>query len=430
MKGIGGVEMSKKDDSIKVGTLADKADESFISSGIKELDDLIGGGFAVGRITELWGKEGVGKTHLVTQFMANISKDKKILFCDTEFALNKTRVTEMGANPKNIDYFASSHLEEVCKLMTDSVGKYDDLTKVFGEVDDTLKPILLERLAKETKPKEIQKSIRGSLEATKRLQLADPNVDPLDSLKQEARKYKSAEEFVNSQIRRPQATDNVWQDTLPSGTRPKSVDKIVKSGGNPLYHDTTANGVLGILDSGEIKASQAPFSQIAGQGKRVSTTRNFDNYSRYNKSPYRLVIDESKAGQRAIPDNRGEFESIFKKGVPTKAVSSVSVDITNPALLGDIRSGKLAEVIKEAKEKGIAVEPFEGKVLPNEGANAEVQIMTSKAFSDAFPEYNTKLKQLTDLYKQATAPQVGKTDPISAINQKKFSYTQAQLDKH
>lgn len=117
--------MSKKDDSIKVGTLADKADESFISSGIKELDDLIGGGFAVGRITELWGKEGVGKTHLVTQFMANISKDKKILFCDTEFALNKTRVTEMGANLKNIDYFASSHLEEVCKLMTDSVGKYD-----------------------------------------------------------------------------------------------------------------------------------------------------------------------------------------------------------------------------------------------------------------------------------------------------------------
>lgn len=234
--------------------------------------------------------------------------------------------------------------------------------------------------------------------------------DPQAALKKEALKYKSADEFVNSQVSRPKTTDNVWQDTLPSGTRPDSIKKVTKSGGNPLYHDTTADGVLGILDSGEIKASQAPFSSIAGQGKRVSTTRNFDNYSRYSKSPYRLVIDESKTGQRAIPDNREEFESIFRKGVSTKAVNSIAIDTTNPALLDDIRSGKLKNVIESAKKKGVTIEPFEGKVLPNEGANAEVQTMTSRAFSEAFPEYKTRISQLTDLYNQAhtEAPQVGK----------------------
>lgn len=113
------------DNEIKITKLSSKADESFISSGIAELDNLIGGGFPIGRITELWGKEGVGKTYLVTQLMAHISKNKKILFCDTEFALNKARVVEMGADPKNIDYYANSNLEEVCSLMTESVGKYD-----------------------------------------------------------------------------------------------------------------------------------------------------------------------------------------------------------------------------------------------------------------------------------------------------------------
>lgn len=116
--------MTKKDDEIVVGTLADKADESFIQSGVKELDELIGG-IPRGRITEFWGKEGCGKSHLASLIMANISKTHKVLFVDSEFSLNKSRVESLGALPENIDYYASSHLEEVCQLIIDSVGKYD-----------------------------------------------------------------------------------------------------------------------------------------------------------------------------------------------------------------------------------------------------------------------------------------------------------------
>jgi len=193
--------------------------------------------------------------------------------------------------------------------------------------------------------------------------------DPLDSLKQEAT---------------PPA--NAFQDTLPSGNRPQSIKDVVSKGGNPLYHDTNANGVLGILDTGEIKTSQAPFSSIAGQGKRVSTTRNFDNYSRYGKSPYRFVIDETRTGQRAIPDNREEFESIFNKPVKANAIESLAIDTTNPEIIRDIDSGRLQEVIDKAREKGIKIEPFEGKILPDEYANKEVQQLTKDKFNNFYTQ--------------------------------------------
>lgn len=108
----------------QVASLLDKLDEQFISSGIAELDSLLGGGFARGRITELWGAEGVGKTQLVTQLMAHC-KDLKILYVDAEFSFNAQRAATVGVNSKNVDYIADARLERVCELLVASVGKYD-----------------------------------------------------------------------------------------------------------------------------------------------------------------------------------------------------------------------------------------------------------------------------------------------------------------
>lgn len=115
----------KKTQAPTVTTLSDKEDEKFIPTGIKELDEVLGGGIYRGRITELWGSEGIGKTHIVTKIMANLSKDQKVLYIDTEFALNRQRVEELGADPKNIKYVADSHLEAVCELLVQEVGNYD-----------------------------------------------------------------------------------------------------------------------------------------------------------------------------------------------------------------------------------------------------------------------------------------------------------------
>lgn len=115
----------KKETEEHIGSLDDKAEESFVESGISEIDELLGGGFARGRITELWGVEGVGKTHIATMFMASLSKTQKVLYVDAEYALNKARVRDLGADPRNIAYYANSGLEQVCELLVKSVGKYD-----------------------------------------------------------------------------------------------------------------------------------------------------------------------------------------------------------------------------------------------------------------------------------------------------------------
>ena len=254
--------------------------------------------------------------------------------------------------------------------------------------------------------------------------------DPLKALKQEA--PKSIDELANDPLFNntqnvPPA--NAFQDILPSKTRPNSIKEVVNGGGNPLYHDTNAKGVLGILDSGEIRPSQAPFSQIAGQGKRVSTTRNFDNYSRYHNSPYRFVIDEGKTGQKSIPDNRQEFESIFNKPVKSNAIHALAIDTTNPAIIADAQNGKLVQVLAKAKEKGINVEPFEGKVLPNEYSNNEIQQLAKQAFTDLYNQAHKNKLGLTKL-NEGGYVRIGKTknvqpnNPIDAIKaeSKRFGY--------
>lgn len=106
-------------------SLNDKIEELFIPTGIKELDSIIGGGVYRGRITEIWGQEAVGKTNLVTRILANLSKDQKVLFCDSEFALNKERVKALGADPSNISYLADARLERVAETMLAAIGKFD-----------------------------------------------------------------------------------------------------------------------------------------------------------------------------------------------------------------------------------------------------------------------------------------------------------------
>ena len=117
--------MSKKEAvEVGIGKLSDKPDEEFISTGYVELDSLIGG-FARRRITEVWGKEGVGKSHLMAKCLAEVSKDHKVLYVDAEFALNKSRIEALGANPKNIDYVALAQLEKVAELLVREVNNYD-----------------------------------------------------------------------------------------------------------------------------------------------------------------------------------------------------------------------------------------------------------------------------------------------------------------
>lgn len=114
--------MSNKDKSIK--KMSEVAAIEFCSSGVPEIDELVGG-YPKGRITQVYGLAGIGKTSLMVRCLAEVSKKSKVLYCDVENAINVERVKELGGDLSKIDYNNSSILEDVCELIRTNLNKYD-----------------------------------------------------------------------------------------------------------------------------------------------------------------------------------------------------------------------------------------------------------------------------------------------------------------
>ena len=112
-----------KKDELRVGTLADIPAEGYVSSGVPEVDGVLGGGFPRGRITQIWGNPGVGKSYLLAKTMARL--DGHILYIDCEYALNKARLKSLGVDLSKVDYVADSRLEKVAEQVLASVQNYD-----------------------------------------------------------------------------------------------------------------------------------------------------------------------------------------------------------------------------------------------------------------------------------------------------------------
>lgn len=117
--------MSKKSSKSEpsIAKLSTQEDVEFITSGMEAFDKEMGG-IPRGRVTEIWGKEGVGKTYMVSQILA-ANTDKKVLLIDSEFAVDKKRITMLGGDVSKIDFIADAQLERVAHLMIKSIGKYD-----------------------------------------------------------------------------------------------------------------------------------------------------------------------------------------------------------------------------------------------------------------------------------------------------------------
>lgn len=111
----------KGEDEVAVVKLTET---EYMATGVEEIDELLGGGWARGRLTELWGNPGVGKSHLLARTMAH-NKDLKIMYVDAEFALNKARLEELGVDVAKIDFVQDGRLEKVTEHVIGSVGKYD-----------------------------------------------------------------------------------------------------------------------------------------------------------------------------------------------------------------------------------------------------------------------------------------------------------------
>ncbi len=107
-----------------IQTLAELGDLEFITSGIAEVD-AITGGLPKSRISEIYGVQGVGKTHLMYKCLSAISNEGKTLYIDVENAMNPARLKSMGVNEKNILIANMSMLEDVAEYTIANIDKYD-----------------------------------------------------------------------------------------------------------------------------------------------------------------------------------------------------------------------------------------------------------------------------------------------------------------
>jgi len=86
-----------------------------VSSGIGELDTVLGGGIVRGSLVLLGGDPGIGKSTLLTQTSAHLAKERKVLYVSAEESCSqvKMRCERLGLDSDNLLLLNETCLEEV-----------------------------------------------------------------------------------------------------------------------------------------------------------------------------------------------------------------------------------------------------------------------------------------------------------------------------
>lgn len=95
------------------------ADIEAIPTGIKEIDDILGvGGFPVGRITNLYGPEGSGKSSLALHAVKEaVDLGKRVVFIDAEFALNTEYARNIGIDLSKVYIYQPETAEQAFDII-------------------------------------------------------------------------------------------------------------------------------------------------------------------------------------------------------------------------------------------------------------------------------------------------------------------------
>jgi recombination protein RecA len=114
-----------KENGFDITLLKDVKPLERITSGFAEVDELIGGGIPKGRVTEIYGMQGVGKTSLMAHCLSQMSQEGKVLYVDAENAMNPEQLKELGANQDNVVTTDTYILEDVADYVIESLNDYD-----------------------------------------------------------------------------------------------------------------------------------------------------------------------------------------------------------------------------------------------------------------------------------------------------------------
>ena len=97
-----------------------------LSTGIGDLDVVLGGGFLPGGVVLVAGQPGIGKSTLLAQISAFVGRDKKVLYVSGEESVSqvKLRAERLGAaNAKGLQLASSNSAEDIAASI--QTGQYD-----------------------------------------------------------------------------------------------------------------------------------------------------------------------------------------------------------------------------------------------------------------------------------------------------------------
>lgn len=103
-----------------------KQNVDFIDTSIPAFNRVLGGGIPRGRITEVYGQAGAGKTMLCLQTMAQAQKEGITGFIDMEHAISFERMTTMGIDLAQVVYSTPEYAEDAFETVESmvSTGKF------------------------------------------------------------------------------------------------------------------------------------------------------------------------------------------------------------------------------------------------------------------------------------------------------------------
>ncbi len=130
-----------------------------LSTGVKSLDELLGGGIAEGVLTQIYGSFATGKTTLAVQI--GLLSGKKVAYVDTEGGFSPERLSQMaearGFNPE----------EALQRFILFTPGNFKEQRRVIGSlkkvVDKTFSLVVVDSLTAHYRAEEQRRNLANEL---------------------------------------------------------------------------------------------------------------------------------------------------------------------------------------------------------------------------------------------------------------------------
>lgn len=109
----------KKLDYVKINTINPASDKARLKTSFKDLDIVLGGGILQGSVNLLAGQPGIGKSTILMQICAEVSKTKNVLYISGEESASqvKMRAARLGANSDKLNFASSTSANDIAKTI-------------------------------------------------------------------------------------------------------------------------------------------------------------------------------------------------------------------------------------------------------------------------------------------------------------------------